>query len=32
LVDARVLEIKRESGGDPEKMLALLRAKYGLKV
>jgi hypothetical protein len=27
LVDAKVFEIKRESGGDPQKMLALLRGK-----
>ena len=32
LVDAKVWEIKRESGGDREKMLALLRGKYGLKI
>lgn len=32
LVDAKVWEIKRESGGDREKMLALLRGKYGMKV
>ncbi|MGI6497028.1 MAG: glycosyltransferase family 2 protein [Kiritimatiellia bacterium] len=32
LVDAKVWEIKRESGGDPQKMLALLRGKYGMKV
>jgi hypothetical protein len=32
LVDAKVWEIKRESGGDREKMLALLRGKYGMKI
>lgn len=32
LVDAKVWEIKRESGGDKDKMLALLRGKYGMKV
>ncbi len=32
LVDARVWEIKRASGGDPQKMLALLRGKYGMKI
>jgi len=32
LVDAKVWEIKRESGGDRDKMLALLRGKYGMKV
>jgi glycosyltransferase involved in cell wall biosynthesis len=32
LVDARVWEIKRESGGDRGKMLELLRGKYGLKI
>ena len=32
LVDAKIWEIKRESGGDREKILALLRGKYGLKV
>jgi glycosyltransferase involved in cell wall biosynthesis len=32
LVDAKVSEIKRESGGDREKMLELLRGKYGMKI
>jgi len=32
LVDAKVWEIKRASGGDPQKMLALLRDKYGMKI
>jgi len=32
LVDAKVWEIKRESGGDREKMLELLRGKYGMKI
>jgi glycosyltransferase involved in cell wall biosynthesis len=32
LVDAKIFEIKRESGGDPQKMLALLRGKYGMKI
>ena len=32
LVDAKIWELKRESGGDPQKMLALLRGKYGLKI
>jgi glycosyltransferase involved in cell wall biosynthesis len=32
LVDAKVWEIKRESGGDREKMLGLLRGKYGMKI
>jgi glycosyltransferase involved in cell wall biosynthesis len=32
LVDAKVWEIKRESGGEREKMLELLRGKYGLKI
>jgi len=32
LVDTKVWEITRESGGDREKMLALLRGKYGMKV
>ena len=32
LVDAKVFEIKRESGGDRDKMLALLRGKYGMKI
>ena len=32
LVDAKVWEIRRESGGDPQKMLALLRGKYGMKI
>jgi len=32
LVDAKVLEIKWESGGDREQMLALLRGKYGMKI
>lgn len=32
LVDAKIWEIKRESGGDPQKMLELLRGKYGLKI
>jgi glycosyltransferase involved in cell wall biosynthesis len=32
LVDTKVFEIKRESGGDREKMLVLLRVKYGMKI
>jgi hypothetical protein len=32
LVDARIWEIKRDSGGDREKMLELLRKRFGLKV
>ncbi len=32
LVDTKVFEIKRESGGDRDKMLALLRGKYGMKI
>lgn len=32
LVDAKVWEIKRESGGDKKKMLELLRGKYGMKI
>ena len=32
LVDARIWEIKRDSGGDREKILELLRTRYGLKV
>ena len=32
LVDAKVWEIKRASGGDPQKMLALLRDKYGMSL
>ena len=32
LVDAKVWEIRRESGGDPQKMLAILRGKYGMKI
>lgn len=32
LVDAKIFEIKRESGGDRDKMLALLRGKYGMKI
>lgn len=32
LVDAKIWEIKREAGSDREKMLELLRGKYGLKV
>jgi len=32
LVDAKIFEIKRASGGDREKMLALLRGKYGMKI
>ena len=32
LVDAKVFEIKRESGGDRDRMLALLRGKYGMKI
>jgi len=32
LVDAKVWEIKRASGGDPQKMLALLRDKYGMNI
>jgi Glycosyltransferases involved in cell wall biogenesis len=32
LVDAKIWEIKRESGRDREKMLALLRGKYGMKI
>ena len=32
LVDAKVWEIRRESGGDPQKMRALLRGKYGMKI
>jgi len=32
LVDVKVFEIKRESGGDRDKMLALLRGKYGMKI
>jgi glycosyltransferase involved in cell wall biosynthesis len=32
LVDAKVWEIKRASGGDPQKMLELLRGKYGMKI
>jgi len=32
MVDAKVFEIKRESGGDRDKMLALLRGKYGMKI
>lgn len=32
LVDAKIFEIKRESGGDREKMLAVLRGKYGMKI
>jgi len=27
-----VWEIKRASGGDPQKMLALLRDKYGMNI
>ena len=32
LVDAKVWEIKRGSGGDREEMMALLRGKYGMKI
>jgi len=32
LVDAKIFEIKRESGGDRDKMLAILRGKYGMKI
>ena len=32
LVDARIWEIKRDSGGDREKMLELLRSRFGLKI
>ena len=32
LVDAKVFEIKRESGGDRDRMLTLLRGKYGMKI
>jgi len=32
LVDAKVWEIQRESGGDRERMRELLRGKYGIKI
>ena len=32
LVDARIWEIKRDSGGDREKMLELLRTRFGLRI
>jgi len=32
LVDAKIFEIKRKSGGDRDKMLTLLREKYGMKL
>ena len=32
LVDARIWEIKRDSGGDREKILELLRTRFGLRI